>query len=95
MKLIPNSPVIFVLIIVAFFAMGMLVGKMFGKKVGKAEKFDTSGEFGTPFGKAEKFDTSGEFGTPSGMANGPKVLPPVPENIGVVSSETWCKKFNC
>ena len=79
MKFVPSSPVVFVLVIVAFFAMGMLAGKMFGKK------------------KAEKFDPNyvGEFSTPSEMASGPKVLPPVPENIGVVSSETWCKKFNC
>jgi len=81
MKFIPSSPVVFVLIIVAFFAMGMLAGKMFGKKVVKAEKFDP--------------DYMGEFSTPSEMANGPKVLPPVPENKGVVSSEKWCKKFNC
>lgn len=79
MKFIPSSPVIFVLVIVAFFAMGMLAGKMFGKK--KAEKFDA--------------DIMGEFNTPANMASGPKVLPKVPENIGVVSSETWCKKFNC
>ena len=81
MTVIPSSPVVFVLIIVAFFAMGMLAGKMFGKKVVKAEKFDSN--------------YTGEFSTPSEMASGPKVLPPVPENIGVVSSETWCKKFNC
>jgi hypothetical protein len=79
MKFIPSSPVVFVLVIVAFFAMGMLAGKMFGKK--KAEKFEA--------------DIMGEFNTPANMASGPKVLPKVPENIGVVSSETWCKKFNC
>ena len=79
MRFIPTSPVVFVLVIVAFFAMGMLAGKMFGKK------------------KAEKFDPNyvGEFNTPKNMADGPKVLPPVPENKGVVSSETWCKAFNC
>lgn len=82
MKFIPSSPVVFVLIIVAFFAMGMLAGKMFGKKVVKAEKFDSD-------------MIVGEFNTPKNMADGPKVLPKVPENIGVVSSETWCKKFNC
>lgn len=81
MKFIPSSPVIFVLIIVAFFAMGMLAGKMFGKKVVKAEKFDPN--------------YMGEFSTPSEMASGPRVLPPVPENKGVVSGETFCKKFNC
>jgi len=79
MKFIPSNPVVFVLVIVAFFAMGMLAGKMFGKK--KAEKFEA--------------DIMGEFNTPANMASGPKVLPKVPENIGVVSSETWCKKFNC
>jgi hypothetical protein len=79
MKFIPSSPVVFVLVIVAFFAMGMLAGKMFGKK--KAEKFEA--------------DIMGEFNTPANMASGPKVLPKVPENIGVVSGETWCKKFNC
>ena len=79
MKFVPSSPVVFVLVIIAFFVTGMLFGKMFGKK------------------KAEKFDPNyvGEFGTPAEMAGGPKVLPKVPENIGVVSSETWCKKFNC
>lgn len=82
MKFIPSSPVVFVLIIVAFFAMGMLAGKMFGKKVVKVEKFDHP-------------DYTGEFSTPSGMASGPRVLPPVPENKGVVSSETYCRKFNC
>jgi hypothetical protein len=79
MKFIPSSPVVFVLVIVAFFAMGMLAGKMFGKK--KAEKFEA--------------DIMGEFNTPANMASGPKVLPKVPENIGVVSGDTWCKKFNC
>lgn len=79
MNLIPKSPVVFLLVIVAFFAIGMLVGKMFGKK------------------KVEKFDDSfyGEFNTPSGMSGGPKVLPPVPENKGVVSGETMCKLANC
>jgi len=79
MKFIPSSPVVFVLVIVAFFAMGMLAGKMFGKK--KAEKFEA--------------DIMGEFNTPANMASGPKVLPPVPENKGVISGATWCKKFNC
>jgi len=79
MKFIPSSPVVFVLVIVAFFAMGMLAGKMFGKK--KAEKFEA--------------DIMGEFNTPANMASGPKVLPKVPENIGVISGATWCKKFNC
>ena len=83
MKFIPSSPVVFVLIIVAFFAMGMLAGKMFGKKVVKAEKFGPEPEY------------TGEFNTPVNMTNGPKVLPKVPENIGVVSGDTWCKKFNC
>lgn len=81
MKFIPSSPVVFVLIIIAFFAMGMLAGKMFGKK--KAEKFYPD------------IVDEGEFNTPSNMANGPRVLPKVPENIGVISGETWCKKFNC
>jgi len=83
MKFVPSNPVVFVLVIIAFFATGMLFGKMFGKK--KAEK------------KAEKFDSEyqGEFDTPQRMASGPKVLPPVPENKGVVSGDTWCKKFNC
>lgn len=81
MKFIPSSPVVFVLIIVAFFAMGMLAGKMFGKKVVKAEKFDPN--------------YAGEFSTPSEMASGPRVLPPVPENKGVVSGDTYCKEFNC
>lgn len=84
MKFIPSNPVIFVLVIIAFFAAGMLFGKMFGKKK-KTHK------------KLEKFDPNytGEFSTPSGMAQGPKVLPPVPENLGVVSGDTYCKKFNC
>ena len=45
MKFIPTSPVVFVLVIIAFFVTGMLFGKMFGKK--KAEKFDPNytGEF--------------------------------------------------
>lgn len=82
MKFIPSSPVVFVLIIIAFFAIGMLAGKMFGKKkVVKAEKFDPN--------------YMGEFSTPSEMASGPRVLPPVPENKGVVSGDTYCKKFNC
>ena len=62
MRFIPTSPVVFVLVIVAFFAMGMLAGKMFGKK--KAEKFDPN--------------YVGEFSTPSEMANGPKCCPPCP-----------------
>jgi hypothetical protein len=82
MKFIPSSPVVFVLVIVAFFAMGMLAGKMFGKKKAvKVEKFDD--------------DMVGEYNTPNNMALGPKTLPKVPENIGVVSGDTWCKKFNC
>lgn len=82
MQLIPKSPVVFLLVIIAFFALGMLTGKMLGKK--KVEKFDD-------------FDDSfyGELNTPDGMAGGPKVLPPVPENIGVVSGETMCKIANC
>lgn len=82
MHLIPKSPVVFLLVIVAFFAIGMLAGKILGKK--KVEKFDD-------------FDDSfhGELNTPNGMAGGPKVLPPVPENIGVVSGETMCKLANC
>ena len=79
MKLIPTNPVVFVLVLVAFFAMGMLAGKMFGKK--KVEKFED--------------DTVGEFNTPANMASGPRVLPEVPENKGVISGATWCKKFNC
>jgi len=81
MKFIPSSPVVFVLVIVAFFAMGMLAGKMFGKK--KAEKFGPEPEY------------TGVNSTVVAMQNGPRVLPKVPENIGVISSETWCKKFNC
>lgn len=80
MKFIPSNPIVFVLVIVAFFVTGMLFGKMFGKK--KVEKF------GSDY-------VSGEFNTPVNMANGPKVLPKVPENKGVVSGETWCKTFNC
>jgi len=79
MKFVPSNPVVFVLVIIAFFATGMLFGKMFGKK--KAEKFDS--------------EYQGEFDTPQRMASGPKVLPPVPENKGVVSGDTWCRKFNC
>ena len=79
MKFVPSNPVVFVLVIIAFFATGMLFGKMFSKK--KTEKFDS--------------EYQGEFDTPQRMASGPKVLPPVPENKGVVSGDTWCKKFNC
>jgi len=84
MKFIPSNPVVFVLILIAFFATGMLVGKMFGKKK-KTNKM------------TEKFDSDyeGEFDTPQRMASGPKVLPKVPENKGVTSGENWCKKFNC
>lgn len=79
MRFVPSSPVVFMLIVIAFFATGMLFGKMFGKK--KAEKFDSG--------------YHGEFDTPQRMEAGPKVLPPVPQNIGVVSGDVWCKKFNC
>jgi hypothetical protein len=79
MKFVPSNPVVFVLVIIAFFATGMLFGKMFGKK--KVEKFDS--------------DYQGEFDTPQRMASGPRVLPKVPENKGVVSGDVWCKKFNC
>lgn len=83
MQLIPKSPVVFLLVIVAFFALGMLAGKMLGKK--KVEKFDND---------SDEFDY-GELNTPDGMAGGPKVLPPVPQNVGVVSGETMCKLANC
>ena len=41
MKFVPSNPVVFVLVIIAFFATGMLFGKMFCKK--KTEKFDSCG----------------------------------------------------
>jgi len=80
MQLIPKNPVVFILVIIAFFATGMLVGKMFGKKK-KVEKFEP--------------EYAGEYNTPSNMASGPKTLPPVPENKGVISGEKWCKSVNC
>ena len=81
MKFIPSSPVVFVLIIIAFFAMGMLAGKMFGKK--RAEKFDPD------------IVDEGEFNTPANMARGPKVLPRVPENVGVEGHDVWYTRFDC
>ncbi|AGE56342.1 hypothetical protein PBCVNEJV1_558L [Paramecium bursaria Chlorella virus NE-JV-1] len=77
MKLIPTNPVVFVLILVALFAAGMIFGKMFGKK----EKFADS-YHGLP-------STVKEF------ADGPKVLPPVPQNKGVSDHDEWCKASNC
>ena len=79
MKFVPSNPIVVILVIIAFFAAGMLAGKMFAGK------------------KKEKFDDAyfGEFNTPMNMADGPKVLPKVPENVGVVSGEVWCKANNC
>lgn len=83
MRFIPTNPVVFVLIIIAFFVTGMLFGKMFGK----TEKFDPD--------MIDPDMTVGEFNTPKNMAKGPKVLHAVPENRGVVSHDEWCRKFNC
>jgi len=80
MKFVPSNTIIVILVIIAFFAAGMLAGKMFSGK--KKEKFEDDSYMG-------------EFNTPRAMADGPKVLPKVPENVGVVSGETWCKAANC
>ena len=79
MKLMPTSPMMFLLVLVVIFAVGLLFGKMFNKK--KAEKFDTI-IHGIP-------STVQEF------AASPKVLPPVPMNKGVTTHDEWCGKFNC
>ena len=83
MKFIPSSPFVFVAVLIAIFLFGMFFASMFNKKA-------------TP-SKKEKFDDS-YYGLPSTVkefADSPKVLPPVPENKGVVSGDVWCKKFNC
>ena len=79
MKFIPTSPVVFALVLIAIFAIGMLFGKMFSKK--KAEKFNNA-YTGLP-------STVKEF------ADGPKQLPPVPQNKGVTDHDLWCKEDNC
>jgi len=78
MKLVPSSPLMFLVVIVVIFALGLLFGKMFGKK--KTEKFD-SVIHGIP-------STVQEFAT------SPKVLPPVPQNKGVTDHDQWAKAFN-
>lgn len=79
MKFVPSNPVVFVLVLVAIFAVGMLFGKMFsgGKKT---EKFDDA-YHGLP-------STVKEFGA------SPKVLPPVPMNKGVTTHDMWAAKFD-
>lgn len=79
MKLVPTSPLMFLVVIVVIFAVGMLFGKMFNKK--KTEKFD-SVMHGLP-------STVQEF------ASSPKVLPPVPTNKGVTTHDDYCNAFNC
>jgi hypothetical protein len=73
-----KSPLMFVLFAVLFFAAGILVDKFFFKKSAvKPEKFE-DGVYGLP-------STVTEF------ANGPKVLPLVPQNVGVTDYDKWCK----
>jgi hypothetical protein len=79
MKLMPTSPMMFLLVLVVIFAAGLLFGKMFNKK--KAEKFDTI--------------INGIPSTVQEFAASPKVLPPVPMNKGVTTHDEWCGKFNC
>lgn len=83
MKLIPSSPVVFGLVIIAFFVVGILFGKMFSKK--------------TAIVKVEKFGemSGGVPSTVQEFASSPKVLPPVPENKGVTTHDEWCGAFNC
>ena len=83
MKFIPSSPIVYVAILVAIFLLGLFLAKMFTKKsvMPKKEKFDDS-YYGLP-------STVKEF------ADSPKVLPPVPENVGVTTHDEWCNKFNC
>ena len=83
MKFIPSSPLVFVAVLIAIFLFGLFFGKMFTKKA-------------TPM-KKEKFDDA-YYGLPSTVkefADSPKVLPPVPENVGVTTHDEWCDKFNC
>jgi hypothetical protein len=79
MNFIPTNPLVFVLVLVAIFAVGMLAGKLFDKK---SEKFNDDAYYGLP-------STVKEF------ANSPKQLPPVPENRGVTSHDDYCQAFNC
>jgi hypothetical protein len=80
MKLIPSSPIVFVLVLLAIFGAGMLFGKLFGKKT-KAEKFNEA-YHGIPMTVVEQ-------------ATGPKVLPPVPTQKGVLTHDLVCDAFNC
>ena len=83
MKFIPSSPLVFVAVLIAIFLFGMFFGNMFTKKPSPSKK--------------EKFDDS-YYGLPSTVkefADSPKVLPPVPENVGVTTHDEWCDKFNC
>lgn len=80
MKLVPTSPIVFALVLVAMFAIGMLFGKMFGKKK-TVEKF-ADAYYGVP-------STVKEF------ADSPKTLPPVPVNKGVTYHDQWCSAANC
>jgi len=82
MKFIPSNPLVFVAVLVAIFLVGIFFGKMFDGKVFKGEKFDDAAYRGIP-------STVKEF------ADSPKVLPPVPENVGVTTHDEWCGKFNC
>lgn len=78
MKLVPSNPIVFVLVLVVIFFVGMMVGKLFKPKT---EKFRDS-YHGIP-------STVQEF------ANSPKVLPPVPQNKGVTTHDSWCAKLEC
>jgi hypothetical protein len=81
MKLIPSSPLVFVLVLVALFAAGMIFSKLvFNKKT--AEKYSDDAYYGLP-------STVKEF------ADSPKKLPPVPENRGVTTHDDYCQAFNC
>ena len=79
MKLVPSSPLMFLVVIVVIFALGLLFGKMFNKK--KTEKFDSV--------------IHGRPSTVQEFAASPKVLAPVPTNKGVTTHDDWCQKFNC
>ncbi len=80
MKFVPSNPIVFVIVLAVIFALGMLFGKMFKRKP-KAEKFNDA-YHGIP-------------STVQELANSPKVLPPVPENKGVLTHDDFCDKFDC
>lgn len=73
-----KSPLMFVIFAALFFIAGVLVDKFFMKKsVVKPEKFEDN--------------IGGLPSTVTEFANGPKVLPLVPQNIGVSDYDKWCK----